>query len=79
MVSQSLMETNDSNMAAGPTSSLLRGDGVPSDNGNSQSQIPSTASTSTGSSKVDNKPNLSALLENSTDAQFPDNYEGSSK
>ncbi|KAH9391051.1 B-cell CLL/lymphoma 7 protein member A [Tyrophagus putrescentiae] len=76
MVSQSMMETNDSNMAAGP-SSLLRGD---SENGNSQSQIPNAPSTSTNSSsKVVNKPNLSALLENSTDAQFPDNYESSSK
>lgn len=79
MVSQSLMETNDSNIAAAAgQSALLMGEAGNSENG-SQSLITTTPSTTASTSKADNKPNLSALLENSTDAQFPDNYEGSSK
>ncbi|KAI2811645.1 B-cell CLL/lymphoma 7 protein member A [Blomia tropicalis] len=69
LVSQSLMDTNDSNITNGQ---LAMVNGANMDNNSSR------LSTSTGNSKP-SAPNLSALLENSTDAQFPDNYESSNK
>ena len=76
IVSQSLMDTNDnSNLTNGQSLGL----NLLSGNGNSESAVRHIAGTSSGgTSMTTNKPpapNLSALLENSTDAQFPDNYD----
>jgi len=68
MVSQSMMDTNDSNLTNGQSGMMNT-----LDNGSARLNASSSAT-----SKPSNEPpNLSALLENSTDAQFPDNYDSS--
>lgn len=60
-ISQSMLDTNDSNITNNTnTNGQLGGGGGGGGVGVTQSS---------------SKPNLSALLENSTDAQFPDNYD----
>ena len=101
VLSQSMMDTNDSNLTnnevvvqPGVLGGLLNGGiGINHNNNNNNnnsqendgptSRLIGSVSGENGNSNNSNNsnsnkpsaPNLSALLENSTDAQFPDNYD----